>query len=474
MYYISHMGTNILSRLTGSPIQYSICCLAVLLLALLLPVQAWSQIHADFSCEDEAEIWENQGVYLFARCGSPIPDRAAARACEFSTYGGVAYLPGEPTIHSIKGGDFVALCVVQEHYWFDVFLDTHSPGRMVIEIQKDDIDLRQFDFPHCLSPGNVWVRDDLNVLTESVAIRQIHETEHSRVLLISWDYSGVRMISYGGDINAYKLGIGGPDPRQCVEEYVRGGHDPSESIRHDSFDANSVKYVCRNYQEYTVVDFARNITTGSAERMCIGEKRMDFVLNVEEDGYLLLDIPHNVTGVSGFWAHTDGNYKSFYSGKRGHQGDPAAGRYSTQTLADQYGLFPINQLDIVFHSHDSDSTTYRVPFLKDDVIYRMYLGYNSAEYGTPKHVREKYAVPFTPAPPLVQSQLVPPKDVLCRDDLVLAFKPGTVSCDGSRSQASYDPCIDLKNLNYTAVCVKPSSLETLVGRGILHAEVPSS
>ena len=220
-----------------------------------------------------------------------------------------------------------------------------------------------------------------------------------------------------------------------------------------------------------MVDFVRNITTGSIERMCTGERWLHFVMSVKEDGHFLLDIPHDISGVEHLRVFTYGNYESFYTGDRTYRGDVAAGNYSSWVL-DQYGLFPTNQIGITFHSFDSDSLTYRVPFLKDDVVYRVSLGHHKEESGAPMHVREKYAVPFTPAPPLVQSQLVPPEDVLCRDNLVLAFKLGTTACHESAYWIRDNSCSDIGGVNYTAVCVRPSSLEALVERGVLHAEIP--
>ena len=481
-------------------------CLAIAIPALLLfvpgmhsdpyaaadkSVPAPSHAHADASCENLAEYFEDMGVSFIARCGSPIPDSIAVRECKFPAQPDWAtYLPAEPTIHYIDGGDFVALCVMPERYWFDVFLNAHSPGLMVIEIPKDAIDLRQFDFPHCLSPGHVWVRDDLNVPTKSVTINQIHETEHSRILQIAWDYSGVRMISYGGAIDAYRNWhfTDNDHPGQCIEEYVSGGHDPSESIRHVSV-GEVERYVCHDYGRFTMVDFVRNITTGSVESMCLDKYLLVFVLDVEDDGHLLLDMPRDVLSHEGSNTNAVGNYETFYSwadrdffsdatpfSAFTSEQDDSLKWYGDKSLSftfaiyDKYGAYPVNQLKMVAHSFDEDSGTYRVPFLKEDVVFIIRIG-NDDVPGPPEHVREKYAIPFTPAPPLVQSQLVPPEDVLCRDNLVLAFKPGATACHETANWIRDNSCSDIGGVNYTAVCVRPSSLEALVERGVLHAEI---
>ena len=483
-------------------------CLAIAVPALLLfvpgmhsdpyaaadkSVLAPSHAYADASCENLAEYFEDR-VSFIARCGSPIPDSIAVHECKFPAEPNWAtYLPAEPTIHYIDGGDFVALCVMPERYWFDVFLNAHSPGLMVIEIPKDAIDLRQFDFPHCLSPGHVWVRDDLNVPTKSVTISQIHETEHSRILQIAWDYSGVRMISYGGvhygaGYDPYRTGYYADNdhPGQCINEYVSGGYDPSESIRHVSV-GEVERYVCHDYGRFAMVDFVRNITTGSVESMCLDKYLLVFVLDVEDDGHLLLDIPHDVLlhGVSR--TNAVGNYETFYSrpdrdffsdatpfSAFTSEQDDSLKWYSGKSLGftfsmyDKYGAYPVNQLKVVAHSFDEDSGTYRVPFLKEDVVFRLKIGDPGV---IAEHVREKYAVPFTTAPPLVQSQLVPPEDVLCRDNLVLAFKPGATACHETANWIRDNSCSDIGGVNYTAVCVRPSSLEALAERGVLHAEI---
>ena len=459
---------------------------------LLLFVPALSQVSAE-TCEDLAEYFEDRGVSFIARCGSPIPYSIAVHECKFPAHPDwVTYLPAVPTIHYIEGGDFVALCVMPEHYWFDVFLNAHSPGRMVIEIPKDAVDLRQFDFPHCLSPGHVWVRDDLSVPTESVTIRQIQDTGHSRILQIEWDYSGVRMISYGGTYEDYRIdhpATNGRHPGQCIEEYVSGGHDPSESIRHTSI-GKAARYVCHDYDRFTMVDFVRNITTGSVESMCLEEDQLVFVMDVEDDGHLLLDIPHDVSLAHAIGSRPAGNYEAYYSWiDRNFSGDatpysefssdgllewlPSSGISRTFSIYDKYGAYPINMLKVTMHSFDVDSDTFRVPFLKEDVVFRADIA-GRYDFGISKHVREKYAVPFTPAPPRMQSQYVLPEDVLCRDGLVLAFKPGAAACDESLDWLRVNSCSDIGSVNYTAVCVKPSSLETLVERGVLYAGIPAT
>lgn len=464
-------------------------CLTAAFSAILLFVLAPSQAYGDASCERLAEHFEGEGISFIARCGSPIPDSLAVHECKFpAMQDWVTYLPAEPTIHYIEGGDFVALCVMPENYWFDVFLNTHSPGRMVIEIPKDAVDLKQFDFPHCLSPGHVWVLDDLNVPTESVTMRQIQDTGHSRILQIEWDYSGVRMISYGGADVVYRHDWPATDvrhPGQCIKEYVDGGHDPSESIRHTSI-GNAARHVCHDYDRFTMVDFVRNITTGSVESMCLERDKLMFVIDVEEDGHLLLDIPHDVLGARAIGSAPAGNYEAYYRWiDRDFFADaapysafssdgwwPGDGGSYTSSIYNKYGAYPIHMLQVALHSFDADSTTFRVPFLKEDVVFRAGVG-PAGSFTVPKHVMEKYAVPFTPAPPRMQSQHVLPEDVVCRDGLVRAFKPGSPACDESLDWLRANTCSDITSAKYTAVCVKQSSLDVLADRCVLHAGIPA-
>ena len=439
--------------------------IVIMFATLLLSVPALSHA-SDSSCEDLAESLEADGVTLLARCGGPI-DQEAARECRFSmTNQTYQYFPAEPVIHSIEGGNFVALCVMPEHYWFDAFLDTHSPGRMVIEIPKDAVNLKQFDFPHCLSPSNVWVRDDLNVPTESVTIKQVRETAHSRILLIEWDYPGVRMIAYGGSGISYRadggIGIMEP-PGLCINEYVDGGHDPSKSITDNSYYLESSKEFCYGdgYRR-TAFDFVRNITGGSVEDSCVSEDFLTFVLDVENDGHLLLNVPRDFQTTPEIHLYFLGNYEPFYtardrillseaaphSGFTSEHDDPLKWKRNNPSLQfiilseRHVGPLPSNQLGVVVHSFDENSITIRVPLIKGDATFTVDLRDRDG-WGIPTHVLEKYSVP-PPASPRAQSASVPPEEILCRTYLVLAI--------------THDD---------KGVCVKPSTAEVLLERGYL-------
>ena len=49
-----------------------------------------------------------------------------------------------------------------------------------------------------------------------------------------------------------------------------------------------------------------------------------------------------------------------------------------------------------------------------------------------------------------------------------------MSCDEFQNPGLLVACNDLEDTDYTAVCVKPSSLEVLAERGVLHTEIPST
>ena len=268
-------------------------CIMVLLPALVLSVLSLPPAHADAAgptaCDIRQELfWGEQAI----SCSDFIYEPVGPHECEVFPYGVVSFFPTEPLDHTIEGGEFVTLCVSPEHYWFDVFLHTHSPGSLTVEIPKDAVDLKQFDFPRCLSPGHVFVRDDYYTPPGSVTISQVSQTEYSRTLWIVWDYPGVEKISYAGS-----------DLDVCISKHIEGTYDPSEYTMHENYAIKTAESVC-NGRHHIKMNFAHNITTGSVEMMCLNKEALEIILDVEEDGHLLLDIPNERVVQQGWFEYS--------------------------------------------------------------------------------------------------------------------------------------------------------------------------
>ena len=402
--------------------------------------------------------------------------------CEVFPYGVVSFFPTEPLDHTIEGGEFVTLCVSPEHYWFDVFLHTHSPGSLTVEIPKDAVDLKQFDFPRCLSPGHVFVRDDYYTPPGSVTISQVSQTEYSRTLWIVWDYPGVEKISYAGS-----------DLDVCISKHIEGTYDPSEYTMHENYAIKTAESVC-NGRHHIKMNFAHNITTGSVEMMCLNKEALEIILDVEEDGHLLLDIPNGLFSKAGLNIlvnvgdneHFDDElYRLLARDPRlehyiGIPDAPIANysyaiitsypRLFYSAVMDYYGHTSASQIDIVVHSINADSITYRIPFLKDDAAFVLsddsIFVQSSSEYyerdpSQLKRMIEKYAVPSELPPPRVQARITSPLDIVCRDSLVQVIKNPTFRVIETGNGI-------LRQLGMpTAICIKPSSVDVFMERGLI-------
>lgn len=347
--------------------------------------------------------------------------------------------------HSIDGGEFLDLCVLPEHRWFDIYIDAHSVGHLLIEIPKDVVDLKQFDFPHCLYRTSIYVRDNVDIPPGSVTITQAEQTSYSRTLLVKWDYPGVEKISYRGDPQVDYLGnltyqIIDSNPNKCMSDYVENNNDPTVNIHEWDPDPKFVKGLCHNHGVHTTIDLAHNITTGFIQRMCTEGRSLSLVLDVKEDGYLLLNIPNNLEFGSHFDVLINGGYGKFSRPfdpisfeptdgvlERRFPGDP---RLGSNVFYNPYGRMMLpNQLDPVTHSIDNDSVTYRIPFLASDATMWIVPTPRNLEHVQRLIGIEKYATSFDIAPPLFQTydrggwypKDMDPLDVLCRGTLILAI-----------------------------------------------------
>ncbi len=369
----------------------------------------------------------------------------------------------------------MTLCVSPEYYWFDVFLHTHSPGSLTVEIPKDVIDLKQFDFPRCLSPGHVSVRDDYYTPPGSVTVSQVSQAEHSRTLLIVWDYPGVEKISYtGGDLDV------------CIYKHIEGTYDPSEYTMHENFGLNAAESVCDDFRRHIKMDFAHNTTTGAVETMCLNKEALEIVLDVKEDGHLLLDIPNGLFSKDAFGVFViedkeyfdDESYRLLVRDPRLEHSlwvppEPAEDdRYAMITsypralygaIMDYYGHISASQIDIVVHSINADSITYRIPFLKDDATFvlRDSKDYYERDPSQLKRMIEKYAVPSELPPPRVQAYITSPLDIVCRDSLVQVIKNSAPRIIETGNGILRQPGMP------TAVCIKPSSVDVFMERGLI-------
>ena len=146
-------------------------------------------------------------LYAYESCGSDD---------EYYTYHASKDHPYEkviPITHSITDGEFVKLCVQPYYKWFNIHLDTDTGGSITLEIPKNKIDLKQYDYYHCKHYVAIYDSDPRYV---GIAGEQVAETAESRTLKFTYDEPLSAIISFGG----YSI-IDGTDysqPNYCVKK----------------------------------------------------------------------------------------------------------------------------------------------------------------------------------------------------------------------------------------------------------------
>ena len=354
----------------------------------------------------------------------------------------IPYMNIEPLDYSITGGEFIALCGTQAYYWFDIFLETDSVGELIIEIPKNSLDLKQFDYLDCATQGNFYVYDeDDNAYVLSG--EQIAQTDTSRTIKITWDTS-VQQISYFGGAGLIptsetNFSIGLSHPRYCILEYENNNYDPTKSIPIDQelikkFDS----MLCSEQHGFIMVYLHYTITTGTVEKICVSSygSKLNFILDVDDEGYLILDVPNDLFSPGEFGVVVDYD-DSFQRVNRNFQGDDKIGVY----IKDEHGVIFTNPLSVVLYDIDTDSTKYKIPFLKDDRVFELSKTVILRESpAISQTILEQYSKPLINN---FDTQLQNFEKTLCKSNFVSIMK--------------YD--------NSKSVCVKPTTAEKLIQRG---------
>ena len=357
------------------------------------------------------------------------------------------YTKIQPLNYSITDGTLVALCGTQEYFWFDIFLETDSAGQLTIEIPKSQLDLKQFDYHDCKDTGLFFVYDTNDVATHLIG-KQISQTDTSRTIQIAWNSPVSQIIYFSAAALLYndELGrsIGISQPQVCIVQYESNNYDPTKPIPPD-FDKINERLIDFCSKPYLAkVHLPYEITTGTIDTICVSLHGHFFyiILDVDADGHIILDMPNELVRPGAFSVHHnfDTDFRDDIP-RRVFVGNPSLPDTYFQPNADIY-LKDENSIYLIMtiSDFDDDSTTYKIPFLKDDKILHISQLVNLREHpSTPESILAKYSEPLI-------KKTDEDKFNLCKSDFV-----SLVKSDNSKT-----------------VCVKPTTAEKLIIRGWGH------
>ncbi len=129
----------------------------------------------------------------------------------------------EPLSHSITDGEFLGFCADIHYKWFAIYLDTDTGGSITLEIPKDIVDLKQYDYLDCYR--NSYSFDGKRLHESRYSVKQVAQSDDSRTIEITFD-KPVGRIQYFGAYGIFD-GVDYSQPNYCIDEYEKNGHDPA-------------------------------------------------------------------------------------------------------------------------------------------------------------------------------------------------------------------------------------------------------
>ena len=189
-----------------------------------------------------------------------------------------------PITHSITDGEFVKLCVQPYYKWFNIHLDTDTGGSITLEIPKNKIDLKQYDYYFCKYYVAIYDSDPRYV---GIAGEQVAETAESRTLKFTYDEPLSAIISFGG--HSIIDGMDYSQPNYCVKK----SETQIPGVAWRSYDRHL------NLECEFPINLNYTITGGgSVDKICVIYFDYDRIMgvaihlnNVTSLGYLIVDFP---------------------------------------------------------------------------------------------------------------------------------------------------------------------------------------
>ena len=192
-----------------------------------------------------------------------------------------------PITHSITDGKFVKLCVQPHYKWFHIHLDTDTAGSITLEIPKDAVDLRQYDYLDCEKYVAGYGSEPRYV---SITGEQIAQTAESRTLKFTYAEPLSAIISF--DTHTVIDGIDYSGPNFCIKEYEKGGHDPAGHLPYNELKYHPTRKCDR------LLDLNYTLTGGHIDMICGIKGVVDrgLAVHIYLSGstsleYLIIDVP---------------------------------------------------------------------------------------------------------------------------------------------------------------------------------------
>ena len=160
----------------------------------------------------------------------------------------------------MKTGKVQTFCVQPDYKWFEIHLQTQGPGTLTVEIPKDVVDLRQFDYPTCQAEYDIYT--DLRTI-DKTTMKQIAQTDSSRTIQFIWE----KPLSKVGSFGAYGVfdGVDYSEPNYCINKVESG--EKSAEFEEEIPDLKPAKIMTcpEPFLNYT-------ITNGNLDGICSGVK----------------------------------------------------------------------------------------------------------------------------------------------------------------------------------------------------------
>ena len=265
----------------------------------------------------------------------------------------------------MRTGKVQTFCVQPDYRWFEIHLQTQGPGTLTVEIPKDIVDLRQFDYPTCHAESHIYT--DLRTI-DKTTMKQIAQTDSSRTIQFIWE----KPLSKVGSFGAYGVfdGVDYSEPNYCINKVESG--EKSAEFEEEIPDLKPAKIMTcpEPFLNYT-------ITNGNLDGICSGPKDIygsdDYAddpigssfsigfrtSNVTSDAVLIIDIPWVEMRPNHWWGFIDlGGFDRDVT-------DPGCSRF-------------IQLLNVT-----ADYRTFKVPIHEGDTSFYLSSGqYNAAWYST--------------------------------------------------------------------------------------------
>ena len=162
--------------------------------------------------------------------------------------------------YTLSTGKVLASCIQPYYKWFEIHLQTQGPGTLTVEIPKDIVDLRQFDYPTCHAESHIYT--DLLTI-DKTTMKQIAQTDSSRTIQFIWEKPPSKVGSFG----AYGVfdGVDYSEPNYCIGKVESG--EKSAEFEEEIPDLKPAKIMTcpEPFLNYT-------ITNGNLDGICSGVK----------------------------------------------------------------------------------------------------------------------------------------------------------------------------------------------------------